>query len=399
MKRVLFISCLYSDTQKDSFLRNSKRGYQFAAQNFQEAIVEGLLENEASFSVLSVPPLSTFPAGCKIPFVKGTPFIYNSKPLGECLGFLNIPFFNRPSKSHAINYVKNWITENSKEEKVLIVYSLNRYLMSIAVQIKKQYNDIKIVIIVPDLPEYMAWNKYYKVLGLQNRDIESIYNMVNYFDGLVVLAEPMINKLNANDKPHVIIEGIYKDELLETVPKEKKKVILYTGGLNIRYGILDLLDSFRQIKSDNYQLWLCGGGSAENIILEYMQKDNRIIYYGRVSKEKAREYQQKATILINPRHGNEEYTKYSFPSKTMEYLASGTPTLMCHLGCIPSEYDEHIFYFEDESIDGMTNKIVELCEKSNEELTRKGIAARNFILKEKTSNKQVSKILDLINNL
>ena len=38
---------------------------------------------------------------------------------------------------------------------------------------------------------------------------------------------------------------------------------------------------------------------------------------------------------VNPRQNNEEFTKYSFPSKTMEYLASGVPVVAYKLDGIP----------------------------------------------------------------
>ena len=109
--------------------------------------------------------------------------------------------------------------------------------------------------------------------------------------------------------------------------------------------------------------------------------------------------QKKATVLINPRHSADEYTKYSFPSKTMEYMASGTPTLMAHLASIPQEYESHLFFFDDESIEGMKKKIIEVCEKSQSELEIFGKAASKFILEEKNEMKQAKKIVDMINRL
>ena len=118
-----------------------------------------------------------------------------------------------------------------------------------------------------------------------------------------------------------------------------------------------------------------------------------------LSKSEVRTLQKKATVLINPRHSADEYTKYSFPSKTMEYMASGTPTLMAHLASIPQEYESHLFFFDDESIEGMKNKIIEVCEKSQSELETFGKAASKFILEEKNEMKQAKKIVDMINSL
>ena len=55
------------------------------------------------------------------------------------------------------------------------------------------------------------------------------------------------------------------------------------------------------------------------------------------------EEELKATLLVNPRPTGEEYTKYSFPSKNMEYMASGTPVLTTCLPGMPAEYNEYVY--------------------------------------------------------
>ena len=80
-------------------------------------------------------------------------------------------------------------------------------------------------------------------------------------------------------------------------------------------------------------------------------------------------------------------------------MASGTPTLMSHLKSIPQEYDEHLYYFEDESIDGFSRQIVEICEKSSDELKDFGVRASQFIMQYKTPQPQVEKILSFMKTL
>ena len=80
----------------------------------------------------------------------------------------------------------------------------------------------------------------------------------------------------------------------------------------------------------------------------------------------------------------------------MEYLASGTPTIMAHLACLPQDYESHLFFFDDESVDGIKNKIVEVCEKPQAELDAFGKSASAFILTEKNEKKQAGKVVALI---
>ena len=398
--RVSFLGCCYSEIQKELFLKNSKRGYQFAAQNFQELLINGFISNSISLNVLTVPPLSTFPMGYRSPFVRDADFVIGNKTLGRSLGFLNIPFFKNPSEKKAIDLLEQWSQNEQGNCGIandgIVVYGLHLHLMSIAVTYKNKHPKSKLCMIIPDLPEFMACNKYYKKLGLQKKNISKIYGLLPFFDSYVLLSEKMIDRLPVT-RPYVVVEGLANYHEVDDEPKLENKVIMYTGALSIRYGLLDLLDAFIGIKDNNYRLWLCGNGDAVPNIRNYMQDDSRIEYLGMKPHDEVVKLQKRATLLVNPRHSNEEFTKYSFPSKTMEYLVSGTPTVMCHLDCIPPEYDEHLFYFEDESVDGMRSKIEEICRMPLIELNRKGNKARCFIQKEKSPQMQVNKILELLN--
>lgn len=399
MKNILFIGCLYSDADKEKFRSQSKRGYQFAAQNFQEALLKGFLENDVRPFVVTVPALSTYPGGYRRPMVKGSEYILLGQDLGKSIGFVNIPFLN--TRFCGLDSLAHRWSSAQKGEKYVVVYGAHSHLMEAAVKLKGKEDDVKLCLIVPDLPKYMACNSLYKKLGLKARDLRRIDKMLPKFDAVAVLAAPMIKELGFTNRPHITVEGIYSENNLPDCHRTNKnqKVILYTGGLFMRYGIGDLIDAFMLIDNPDYHLWLCGRGDAVPYIKECAAKNNRIEYKGVVSKEEAAKYQSEATLLVNPRHSKEEFTKYSFPSKTMEYLASGTPTVMCHLECIPPEYDEHLYYFEDESVEGMARKIQEICSMDEDALATKGMNASNFIIREKQAKIQTKKILELLEQI
>ena len=107
--------------------------------------------------------------------------------------------------------------------------------------------------------------------------------------------------------------------------------------------------------------------------------------------------QQRAAVLVNPRQNNEEFTKYSFPSKTMEYLASGVPVVAYKLDGIPDEYDSYLNYVPDNSVEALTKTIQSICDMSPEERKDKGERARKFVLNEKNAEKQAKRILDFLN--
>lgn len=390
---------MYSDNQKEVFLKSSKKGYQFAAQNFQESLIEGFTANGVQLHVVSIPSLSTYPLGCSIPYVEDCDFCYRGNVLGRSFGYLNMPFFKKSNNVEIDDWVEKWYNTVSGE-KYIVVYALLENQMSIAIRAKERHPDIKLCIVVLDLPRFMGCNKIYKMLGMQRKSINWIYNNIRYFDASVLLAEPMAKDLKIQNMPFVVIEGIYTYKQRKiNKSKGDKRIILYTGALSARYGLKDLVDSFMTINNDRCRLYLCGSGDAVEYIKEQAKKDKRIVYLGMVSHDEVVNLQAEATLLVNPRHSGDEYTKYSFPSKTMEYLASGTPTLMSHLDCIPQEYDQHLYYFDDESTMGMARCMTEILKKTAVELSNKGQKAAEFIINNKTSEIQTKKIIQLLSSL
>lgn len=395
---ILFISCAYSDTQKDLFLENSKRGYQSAAQNFQESLFDGFIKNtKIKLNVLSIPSLSTYPKGCNIMIIKDSPFLFEGERIGVSYGFLNLPFINHFHQSRLDKEIDYWYNNNSGA-KCIVVYAMLKNQMEYAVLAKSRHPDIKICLIIPDLPIYMHCNKYYRLLGLQKREIKAIDKLLHSFDCFVVLTEPMLGKLKITGRPYSVIEGIYRPLYTELTNSfyVPSKTIMYAGGIQTRYGVFDLIEAFHQIQDDDYKLILCGPCSERAKLQIYLEKDKRIEYLGVISTAEVRKWQRMVALLVNPRHSTEEFTKYSFPSKTLEYMASGTPVLMSKLPSLPEEYMKYLFIFDDETVDGMRQTIQRVCSLNGNELKEKGQNAKNFILKFKNSVVQVNKIIDLI---
>jgi glycosyltransferase involved in cell wall biosynthesis len=150
------------------------------------------------------------------------------------------------------------------------------------------------------------------------------------------------------------------------------------------------------IPNSDYRLWICGEGNAKEKVLDSAKLDGRVIYYGQLPHKDIIRLQKTVTVLINPRTSEGEFSKYSFPSKTLEYMASGTPCILYKLEGIPFEYYEYCYIIEDESITGVKEKIIEVCTKNQIELDEFGKKAANFIFNYKNPSYQVKKIFDMI---
>jgi len=136
----------------------------------------------------------------------------------------------------------------------------------------------------------------------------------------------------------------------------------------------------------------------DDYIGEKAARNKRIKHMGFVDPQTLFEYEKQATLLVNVRDPNAEYTKYSFPSKTFEYMASGTPFLTTNLPGIPREYKDYLFVIETNSVDEIKAGLERAISLTDQEKEKFGAAARNFVLTQKNKYVQSKKVSDFLIN-
>lgn len=217
----------------------------------------------------------------------------------------------------------------------------------------------------------------------------------------VLLTEAMADYLQVQTKPYVVLEGQSDAQMEQVDPAACEKlqppVCLYAGAIKKLYGLDRLLEGFHKIQRQDVRLHLYGPCDFEEELLALTREDPRIYYGGMILNTEIVEKEMEATLLVNPRPTTEEYVKYSFPSKTMEYMSTGTPVLTTVLPGMPKEYYPHVYLLEDESPKGITEKLTELFALEDAALRKKGLEARAFILGEKNNVVQAKKLLELLN--
>lgn len=108
------------------------------------------------------------------------------------------------------------------------------------------------------------------------------------------------------------------------------------------------------------------------------------------------EEQRKEMALINPRSSNEEFIKYSFPSKNIEYLPSDPPVITTKLPGISEEYNNYVYLVEDEIEQGFRECLENVLIKDAVELEQRELQAQQFVLREKNKSRQAMKIAELL---
>lgn len=276
-------------------------------------------------------------------------------------------------------------------DSAVIVDCLNR-VVSTSALLAARLRGRRCVGIVMDLPDmFKNGRKFYTAWGNW---------IIAHCTDYIVLTQAMNDYINPNGKPYVMLEGHADITMKACVPSMEKKlsprVVLYAGGVSREYGAESMTRGFRMANIPNAQLHVYGPGDYVQELEEIAREDPRVHYGGMILNTQVMEKEQQATLLINPRPTGEEYVKYSFPSKTMEYMSTGTPVLTTVLPGMPKEYHPYVYLLEDESAQGIAQKLTELLALSDEELFQKGENARKFILQEKNNVVQAKKILDML---
>ena len=129
------------------------------------------------------------------------------------------------------------------------------------------------------------------------------------------------------------------------------------------------------------------------------REDARVCYKGRVSREEILEREREAALLVNVRNPKDEFTAYSFPSKTIEYMASGTPLLTSRLPGIPQEYFEYCYSISGNDVAEIKSALETIMGNSEEVRREMGRRARAYIQNNKTAIKQAERALDFIEHI
>jgi len=393
---------IYSD-----IVSNSKGSVSNAANALQKAFVEGLSETLNNLTIINFPSIGMWPRTYRKLFFHTynyTYVTYKGRSI-ECHnpGFLNLYMYSRHCIYKKMRSTIGHIVDQSEENVCVFVYAIMPWTMHACYEIKKKYgNKVRIVLIVPDLPEYQGVRKHYIQELILRRRQSKYQTYYNAFDGFIFLTKYMAEKIPVGKRPWVVIEGIYN--LKDDAPTPVKdcgstKSIFYSGTLNERFGIMNLVDAFCMTTNPNYQLVLCGTGDTVERIKDRANNDSRIKYLGLLNRSEVLKKQREATLLVNPRTPEGEYTKYSFPSKTMEYMASGVPTLIYSLPGIPDEYFNYCFHLEETRVNALYYKIEELLTTDSHSLSEMGKKARQFIIDNKNPYKQCAIIIRMVNCL
>lgn len=393
--KILYISVLSSERLIDDIYQRSKQNPGFAVQKFSRLLVKGLLDNHAEVMALSNPPSLAYNQRYWVS-------LGSEEESGICYKY--IPYINLPFLKHcclflySFCYVLAWGLIDRKNK--AIVCDVLAISICMGAWLASKINRVISVGVVTDIYGLMVGNGKLSFLSRMAAFLNEWY--VTSFSKYILLTEQMNSLVNPKGHPYMVMEALcdssLADQPFDPVEKVHPRTVIYAGGIHEKYGLKMLAEGFIKADVTDAKLVYFGSGGYVDEYKRLCELHSNLEYRGVATNEVVVAEELKATLLVNPRFTTEAFTKYSFPSKNMEYMASGTPLLTTKLPGMPQEYYPHVFLFEEETVEGYAEVLRTILTYTEDELMVKGLDARDFVLKTKNNIEQGKRVLAFISS-
>ena len=364
----------------------------FAVQKFSRLLVKGLLANGADVVALSNPPI---PVG-------NQRMVSYGKETEDGVKYKYIPFVNISVLKHlclflyAFVYVFFWGFKHRREK--AIVCDVLSISVCMGALLASKINGVRSIGVVTDIYGLMVGNAKASWIVKFATYLNQCY--ISSFDRYVLLTSQMNELVNPKKKPHIVMEALCDLSMananVQNEEKSSPRTVIYAGGIHERYGLKMLAEAFVKANISDALLVYYGSGPYVEEFKKLCAEHPNLEYRGVAPNEEIVAEELKATLLVNPRPTTEEFTKYSFPSKNMEYMASGTPLLTTKLPGMPEDYYPHVYCFEAESVQGYADALRKVLSQPADILYAKGVQAKKFVLQNKNYAAQAQRVLGLL---
>lgn len=391
--KILFISSLCSESKYSQIVSARKKEVLDPSQRLFSNLVYGLSRNN------EITCISTLPVSRK---VDNRRLFRKSVEKNGSVDYIYLPFINNKLlKIMSIAYfatveILKWHLVNFRDERIVICDPLLLISSSITRFVSRLFS-VKSIAYVTDVPKYIS------VIKQNSTKLENAFNHLAYldskkYDGYILVTE-FQRAFFRHGKPSIVIDEIINTEKdIVSIGKDEHEEfrIVYAGGLYKKFGVEKLAKAFMNIDQKNLRLIFYGAGESREYLSKMRELDQRIVLKGFVQYADLKFELQKADLLINTRSSQEEFTKYSFPSKTIVYMCSGVPVLSTRIRGISKDYEDLLIWIEDESEKGIENAIRDVMKRKTVDLKQLGENARNFVVSNKNIHCQTGKINEFI---
>ncbi|UZW14942.1 glycosyltransferase [Clostridium pasteurianum] len=224
-------------------------------------------------------------------------------------------------KNLLLNYMEYYLSFISKLKNVdyVVLYGVN--IINIFIPVICRLISKKSILILSD------YTTSKEVTGIKKVIAKKISNTFRKFDGVVFLSPSMMDSTKI-EKSTLINGGIEEKDFTDfTIPECRNTVnVLYSGllsevtGVDLLIKVIEIFD-FKKYKNVNF--FITGKGPLEDKVRNISINNVNVKYCGFLSREEYLSCLKTSNILLNPRNMHLDQNQNNFPSKIIEYIASG----------------------------------------------------------------------------
>jgi hypothetical protein len=320
MKKVLWIGPIVRPSEVVKY-----KAVSAAANIWQLGFIDGLIQNGIKGEVVSYIPYPSWPKGplwAKRPLQK----INNNEFQQYYFGYLNIIFLREFCIAFMIVFLSLIKISDVKEH---IVFTYNPYqrhwFAAICLRLIFRCKWVSIIadnrsIGNPDFYLFLSFD-YFNRFKKRNK---------LFCDGGITIRDLELEK------------EYFKCDL-----SEAPKSLVFAGTLNNWTGIIDFIDLFNEVDTENYVLHIYGKGDQEILKKKNKLSGNKVILHGFVSDHELDQACRNAYAFINPRPLQVFRSENNFPSKLLLYLSYNKPIISTKTKGLSPDYDNILFYYSD----------------------------------------------------
>jgi glycosyltransferase involved in cell wall biosynthesis len=226
----------------------------------------------------------------------------------------------------------------------------------------------KVVIDIDDIDYGYRKGIISKFIKLIQSPFPKIANIITYHND--ELLKLIVKEFKVSlDKTYKLEQGVFFDVFKPSLLEEEKnkikkdlgignkKILLYTGYLNIASNLEEIIEAFSKIINNDVVLIIAGSGPYEKKYKKLAQKLNvlnKIIFTGYISNQEVAKYIEIADVCL-VYYRDEKVNFHRASMKIREYLSFGKPVICNNVGELKRFYN--YTYQTDSSVEAFVNEI------------------------------------------
>lgn len=369
---------------------NTVTGASVAGNKMQWNVVRHLSgHDDLRVHCVTVMPLAPFPRDRKL--WQGRQRVQLTEKVASTrIAFMNVPVIKQVWQTAGV-YREARRLQRKYPDAVVMSFNL---FPQVGIPLRRLGKKAPTVCLLADLPMDERRNRRGLSLWLRGMYEKSAWKSMDACERFIVL-NPHAAELFLHGKPYMVVDGGVDEEEIpplnrQTAPKEHN--LLFSGALAEYNGVRNLMAAMDLIDDDDIVLDIYGDGYLRGAVEEAARKNPHIRYHGRVANETVMQKQREAWGLINPRVVDDPIAKVTFPSKTFEYLLSGTPVISTRLNGYGPEYEGCMLFARQDTPEGIAAAIRQMAAMPEHELKRMTCQARSMVCSQKSWEVQAGKI-------